>query len=280
MNWTIHVLYLGDITIPKSMGTMGLDAELILAIPYLGFLLESGRRKILVDTGIHSRFIVDGRAWANAPAQGGESFLLEALQKRQTAPGEIEAVLYTHLHNDHAGNAHLFTKALHVFHYDEWNELVNPLPSMRIRQDYDPAVIPVLEGLSCRKLVGDGTFTEGIRFYSTPGHTLGGLTFAVDTLDGTFVLPGDIINIYQNLFPKMSWMRDLKGGRLTITPAPERYGPLGVPSGILYDHYAWYRSIWKIRALLKTPKHLLPAHEPAISGKTFPGDAMDLDIPE
>lgn len=197
-----------------------------------------------------------------------------------TRPEEIEAVLYTHLHNDHAGNAHLFPQALHVFHYDEWNELVNPLPSMRIRQDYDPAVIPVLEGLRCRKVVGDGVFTEGVRFYSTPGHTLGGLTFAVDTADGPYVLPGDILNIYQNLFPKMTWMRNLQGERLPITAAPDRYGPLGVPSGILYDHYAWYRSIWKIRSLLKTPKHLLPAHEPAVSGKTFPGDEVDLEIPE
>jgi N-acyl homoserine lactone hydrolase len=280
MNWTIHVLYLGDITISKAVATMGLDAGVVLAAPYLGFLLESGGRKILVDTGIHSRFIVNGRAWADAPAQGGESFLLEALEKQGTRPEEIEAVLYTHLHNDHAGNGHLFPQALHVFHYDEWNELVQPLPSMRIRQDYDPAVIPILEKFRCRKLVGDGTFSEGLRYYSTPGHTLGGLTFAVDTSEGPYVLPGDIINIYQNLFPRMSWMRDLKGERVPITPAPERCGPLGVPSGILYDHYAWYRSIWKIRSLLKTPKHLLPAHEPAISGKTFPGDSIDLEIPE
>jgi hypothetical protein len=75
-------------------------------------------------------------------------------------------------------------------------------------------------------------------------------------------------------------MVDLTGKRLKITSAPEQYGPLGVPSTILYDHYAWYRSIWKIRGLLKSPKHLLPCHEPAICGKTFPGDSIDLDIPE
>ena len=28
MNWKIHVLYLGDITVPKAMGTMGLDMNL------------------------------------------------------------------------------------------------------------------------------------------------------------------------------------------------------------------------------------------------------------
>ena len=88
------------------------------------------------------------------------------------------------------------------------------------------------------------------------------------------------MNIYQNMFPKMSWMLGLDGKRADITPAPERYGPLGVPSNVLYDHYAWYRSIRKIRALLKTPKHLLPCHDPAICGKTFPGAVIELDIPE
>ena len=280
MNWKIHVLYLGDITVPKAMGTMGLDMNLALPCPYLAFLLESDQRKILVDTGIHSRFIVDGKAWAGAPAKGGEAYLLEALKGHQARAEEIEAVLYTHLHNDHAGNCHLFPKALHVFHYDEWNELINPLPSMRIRQDFDPAVIPLLEKFRCLKVVGDGEFAQGIRFYHTPGHTIGGLTFAVDTSDGPYVIPGDIVNIYQNMFPKMSWMVGLDGKRNNITPAPERYGPLGVPSAVLYDHYAWYRSIWKIRGLLKTPKHLLPCHDPAICGKTFPGATIDLEIAE
>jgi glyoxylase-like metal-dependent hydrolase (beta-lactamase superfamily II) len=129
-------------------------------------------------------------------------------------------------------------------------------------------------------VTGDGELTEGIRLYHTAGHTIGGLTVGVDTSDETYIIPGDIVNIYQNLFPKMSWMRDLQGNRFEITPASEKYGPLGVPSNIIYDHYAWYRSIWKIRSLLKSPRHLLPCHDPAISGKTFPGDTIDLEIQE
>ena len=45
--WKIHVLYLGDITIPKAMGTLGLDMNLVLPVPYLAFLLEAGSRRIL-----------------------------------------------------------------------------------------------------------------------------------------------------------------------------------------------------------------------------------------
>ncbi|WP_455280320.1 N-acyl homoserine lactonase family protein [[Eubacterium] cellulosolvens] len=280
MDWKIHVLYVGDIIVPKGVSTFNLDTDLKFNVPYLAFLLVSKSKKILVDTGMNSRFIIDGKAWAGLPAKGGEKFLLDSLKKNDTQPEEIETVIYTHLHNDHAGNCHLFPKALHVFHYDEWLELQNPLPSMRIRKDFDPDVIPYLEKFRCLRITADTEFTEGIRLYHTPGHTIGGLTVGVNTSNGIYVIPGDIINIYQNLFPKMSSMVDLTGKHLKITPAPEQYGPLGVPSTILYDHYAWYRSIWKIRGLLKSPKHLLPCHEPAICGKTFPGDSIDLDIHE
>ena len=151
---------------------------------------------------------------------------------------------------------------------------------MRIRRDFDQAVIPILQGFRCLKVPGDQELTDGIKLYHTPGHTIGGLTVAVNSSEGAYVLPGDIVNIYQNLFPKISKMLDLQGRPFEITPAPESYGPLGVPSGIIYDHYAWYRSIWKIRGLLKSPKHILPSHEPAIAGKTFPEDSIELDIPQ
>lgn len=281
MKWKIHVLYLGQTTVSKDLVTIALDVNMPLTAPFLAFLLESGSKKILVDTGIHSRYFAGGKGFAGAQqTKGGEDLLLESLKKHKTRPEDIETVLYTHLHNDHAGNCHLFPKALHVFHDAEWNELINPIISMRFRGDFDIEVIPVLEKFRCRRVVGDGEITEGIRFYHTPGHTIGGLTFAVDTSDGPYVIPGDVVNIYQNMFAKMSWMLGLDGKRVNITPAPERCGPIGAPSAIVYDHYAWCRSIWKIHWLLKTPKHLLPNHEPAICGKTFPGTSIDLDFPE
>ncbi|MGA3084731.1 MAG: hypothetical protein ABSE95_08030 [Thermodesulfobacteriota bacterium] len=49
MNWKIHVLFLGDITIPKAMGNMGLDINLVFPAPFLAFLVKSGLRKFLKD---------------------------------------------------------------------------------------------------------------------------------------------------------------------------------------------------------------------------------------
>jgi hypothetical protein len=36
----------------------------------------------------------------------------------------------------------LFPGVRHVFHYDQGKKFINPLLSMCIRQDFDPAVIP------------------------------------------------------------------------------------------------------------------------------------------
>jgi len=60
--WDIRVLYYGEIAIPKALATPGLDPDILLHSPYLGFLLQSGSHHVLVDTGISDNAIVDGKA--------------------------------------------------------------------------------------------------------------------------------------------------------------------------------------------------------------------------
>ena len=77
--WKIKPLYYGKITGNKSLLTPGIDADVVADSPYLGFLLQDGKRNILVDTGIADEFIVDGKAWAGLPAEGGKVFVQESL---------------------------------------------------------------------------------------------------------------------------------------------------------------------------------------------------------
>ena len=121
----------------------------------MGFLLQSKGHNIVVDTGISERFIVDGKAWAGLPAEGGRAFLEKALADEGLSPADIEVVIYTHLHNDHAGNCGLFTNAVNIFQKDEWLNLLNPLPVQNVRRDYDPAVIDELRSRKCFRVDGD-----------------------------------------------------------------------------------------------------------------------------
>ncbi len=171
--WTIKSLLYGTIDVTKDQLVTGLDVGLELPVPYLGFYLTDGTHKIVVDTGINAKYIVDGKAWEDRPAAGGEDWVLKSLDEAKVAAEEIEMVIYTHLHNDHAGNCHLFPKAKHVFQDTEWKELLDPLPSMRIRGDFDQSLIPILKELDCQKVVGDVELLDGLQLIHTPGHTAG-----------------------------------------------------------------------------------------------------------
>ncbi|MBW2369623.1 MAG: N-acyl homoserine lactonase family protein [Deltaproteobacteria bacterium] len=266
--WKITPLVYGTIDVTKGLVTTGLDADLPHKGVYLGFYLTNGTQKVLVDTGINEKYIVDGKAWGGLPAEGGEAHVLKSLDEAGVSAKAIDTVLYTHLHNDHAGNCHLFPKAVHIFQDAEWKELLDPLPSMKIRRDYDPETIGVLSEMNCRRVSTDVEIFDGIRLIQTPGHTAGSQSLLVSTVDGVYVLVGDTLPTLPNAFPKMTQWTQLDGSVLSITPAPREWGP-AIPSGIIYDHYAWYRSVYQIHALLRGPEFLLPGHEVSLVGKTF-----------
>jgi N-acyl homoserine lactone hydrolase len=268
-DWTITVLDFGIIEVPKEALTIGVDVGMMVKLPYLGFLLSDGRRKVLVDCGIHERFIVDGRAWGNYAAIGGTRHVVDALEKHNTRPEDVEMVIYTHLHNDHTGACHLFKDARHVFQYDEWRDLVDPLPSMKIRGDFDQAVIPILEKMDCLRVEGDLDLLDGLRMIKTPGHTAGSAIFAVSTAKGVYVLTGDTAHIRHNLFPKLTEMIGIDGTPLSISPAPDNYGP-AIPSSLVYNHYDWYKSIYKIQGMVTSKEFALCGHEPSIFNKQYP----------
>lgn len=267
--WRIKVLYYGDIEVSKEMVTVGIDIGLKVKLPYLGFLITDGNKNILFDNGINSKYIVDGKAWAGSPAKGGESFVLEALEDNGLSPDKIDIVVYSHLHNDHAGNCHLFPKSAHLFQQDEWRELLDPLPSMMLRGDFDQAIIPVLKEMNCHKINGDVEIGEGLKLYKTPGHTAGSQVLEVATEKGKYILAGDTIHINHIAFPELTELTTMQGEKIRITPAPKLYGP-AIPSSLVYNHYDWYNSIYRIKAMLVAPEFLLAGHEPSLFGKSFP----------
>jgi len=266
--WVIRPLVFGTIEVKKEQLTTGLDVGVPITVPYLGFYLTDGRKKVLCDTGINAKYIVDGKAWAGNPAAGGQEWVIKALTAAEVSPDEIDVVIYSHLHNDHAGNCHLFPRARHVFQDAEWKDLLDPLPSMVIRGDFDQSLIPEMKNLNCQRLVGDGELFAGLSIILTPGHTAGSQCLLVSTRRGVYIIAGDTIHVLPIAFPSMMEMTLLDGKKMKITPAPKHWGA-AVPSSLVYDHYAWYRSVYRIQALLAGPEYLVPGHEPSIVDKVF-----------
>ncbi len=263
--WTIEVLLYGKIRGPGEFIIAGSglgDQE--FDVPYLGFLLQNEGRNILVDSGINENFIIGGKAWGGFPAVGGEAYVVEALRSVNIIPEQIDMVIYTHLHNDHAGNCHLFPKAKHVFQKDEWLNLLNPIPAQKVRKDYDPSIIPVLEKLDTTAIDGDLELLPGIKVYKAPGHSLGSQLIAVATPKGTMVILGDLCNTYSHIFPETDVFIDMEGNHYKIKTNVETYGP-AIPSPMIYDYFAFYDSVYKAKVLAQWKKEfVLPGHETAL----------------
>lgn len=271
--WDIKVLLLGKITMPFStmlavhypFGEPAVERDFSISAPFLGFLVQRPGRNIMVDTGISEKFIIDGKAWSGLPAEGGQSHVIEALEKEGLTPGDIHTVIYTHLHNDHAGNCSLFPEAEFLFQKDEWQNLIDPLPVQKLRRDYDPDIIEELKSLKCNKIDGDLRLCDGLDIYKTPGHTRGGQSVAVNTEKGMVVLVGDLFTSNISAFPYLGQLVDMDGHTHEIPPAPEGM-EMGIPGSITYDFYSFYDSIAKVRTIAarNEPGFIIPGHETSL----------------
>lgn len=265
-NWSIRVLNYGYMPCDKGKLTPGYDDGLMLKIPFNGFLLQNGEQNIVVDTGVNEGFFKNGGGWGGNTPVAGSKMVLAALEKEGVTPDDIDMVIYTHLHNDHAGNCHLFPNAVAVYQKDEYDNLVNPLPTQVAGREFDFDVIGRLAGLK-KKLVVDGDIelANGLKLYKTPGHTKGSQTVYVPTEKGPRLIIGDILARYYTIFPDMTEMIQQDGSVLMITPMPCDICPVYV-SGLIYDHFAFFDSYNKLKALVPNmePKYFLPGHEPSL----------------
>lgn len=263
--WKITSLFFGALTIPKSVVTPGIDTDVVIESPYIGYLLQNGEENILVDTGIHDDNIVDGKAWAGLPAKGGKQYVIDSLAKEGLKLSDIDKVIYTHLHNDHAGNALLFKDIPTYIQKDEYSNLLNQLPSQRIRSDYDKRTPGDMAQLTNIFMInGNFSMSNGLALYKTPGHSLGSMIIVVPTEKGRYVLTGDMPHLSFSLFPMMDTIQLLNGSYAKITPMPQ-YLPF-MCNSVIYDHWAAFDSFNLIKSLAEEfkPEYMLTGHDPWI----------------
>lgn len=263
--WKVKVMYLGHAYGPKSVLTPNLDTELWIEIPFLAFLLQADGRNILVDSGGNERFLIGGKGWAGLEFHVGSKYFNQAFKDAGITPEEIDTLIYTHLHNDHTGFSYLFKNARVIVQKKEWETILNPLPPMLVRRDYDLEAIPELKKVNMVQIEGDMEITDGIKVITTPGHSPGSMSVAVNTKKGVVVLAGDQFHLACMAFPQMTEMLDMKGNKVKITPAPEVYGPF-YPHSLVYNFYDFYASGYKIKAIVDKwdPGYVIGGHEPGV----------------
>jgi N-acyl homoserine lactone hydrolase len=146
------------------------------AIAFCSTVLIEGDQRTLVDTGHVGRRVN----------------LLAALAQRGLAISDIDNLVLSHAHWDHAQNLDLFPDARVLLHGDERRYASKP----HVNDWATPAWTgPMLEAHSHLTEVGDGFVIEpGVTIVATPGHSPGSISVLVDTDDGVAALAGDVMH--------------------------------------------------------------------------------------
>mgnify|MGYP004693157115 CR=1 FL=1 len=203
-----------------------------IRLPVLSFLIDTGEGYILYDTGSNPDAM--NGYWQNTMQeiyplyQKEEQRLEKQLEKCGVKPEEINTVILSHMHLDHAGNLQLFPHAnIYVPKADYENGLV-AVHRTSDREKHGGYIKGDLERPG-NYIPVDEEFeiAPGIEVISLPGHTEDLLGLVVHLEHETFILPQDCVY------------------------TSEIYGPPARLSGLLVDSVAFLKSIEKVRKLQK-----------------------------
>src|SRR5260370_14631244 len=152
-------------------------SDLMLEIPVHGFLIKHPAGAGLVDTGYGTplELIKDYRPLNASVA--------DALRKNDVDPSDIRWVINSHLHFDHCGQNAVFPQAPFYVQREEYER--------RHRYADTPAAWLEYAGAHYELLDGKREIVPGVKVITTPGHTPGHQSVAVDTTPGRPLMVGD-----------------------------------------------------------------------------------------
>lgn len=198
-SWTVKALDTGSSIIEKSIITYLWGFGEPVKIPRVMWVLE-GSTTIVVDASVP----MGGQAHEFIGEQFDRSSDQEpanALRLAGVNPADVEYVLLTHLHWDHAGNCDLFPRARILVQQDELRYALAPNRFFRKSflaplsgWSFPPYLLPSLEVVR-----GEVELVPGIKLVSVPGHTPGSQAVLVDTPGGRLCVSGDAVMCYDNL---------------------------------------------------------------------------------
>jgi len=222
---------------PKALWERWVDVDEVNRIPLATrsvLIREDSGRIVLLEAGVGAFFPPEQRERFGVSED--RHVLLDGLAAEGVGPGDVDVVVLSHLHFDHAGGLlrawepdHplelVFTDADYVVGRTAWDRAAAPTP--RDRASFIAELPGLLEATGRVELV-DGptssTLGDGYRFHTSDGHTPGLLLTEFDTGDGPVVYASDLV-------PGVPWVH------VPITMGYDRFPELVVDekAGFLAD---------------------------------------------
>lgn len=228
------------------------DAQNRIDLGCRALLVREAERNILVETGIGAFFSPELKR--RFGVQEDRHVLLDSLAEVGLSDADIDVVLLTHLHFDHAGGLLaawadgqparlLFPHARFVTGRRQWQRARQPHP--RDRASYIPELLDLLEASGRLELLNENDASTLLgpdwRLHWSDGHTPGQLLPEVAMPGGPVLFAGDLV-------PGTAWLH------LPITMGYDRF-----PEGLIDEKRAL------LDDLLSRRGRLVFTHDPRIA---------------
>jgi len=233
----LHAIQNGFLGIPRSALFYGDYSETPVQIPITCYLVRTSDAVVLFDTGVSPRAVPGLRRNDPLARFTDADLLVHRLDALGLQAQDIDLVIISHLHYDHAGGAELFAKSELIVQRDEYAAGHHPPPfyaSFYYRKNFD------LPGYRWRLLDGDAELAPGLTVLRSDGHTPGHQSLLVELAQtGPVILSGDACY----------WQEHVEAER--------------VP-GVVWNPSAALHSIKRLKTLARlVGGRIFPSHDPA-----------------
>jgi glyoxylase-like metal-dependent hydrolase (beta-lactamase superfamily II) len=159
-------------------------------------------------------------------------------------PAQVQDVVITHMHYDHAGNVPLFPNArFHVQDAEMAYCTGRAMTHEHLAAPFDVQnVVEMVRRTFDGRVVfhaGDDELYPGVTLHHLPGHTLGLQAVRVQTARGPVVLASDAIHFWANL-------------------------TRAIPFPVVADVVAYLEALRKLQTLAPSIDHIIPGHDPEV----------------
>ncbi|HLQ61511.1 MAG TPA: MBL fold metallo-hydrolase [Candidatus Acidoferrales bacterium] len=185
------------------------DGDNLVDCSCVGAVIRHRGKVIVCETGIGTKLPEKRARQVRLREPEG---LLHGLRRLGVRPDEVDVVLSTHLHWDHAGGmtrrdaeGHLqltFPKAKHFAHRLEWEFALDPDPRSRAGY-YADDITPVGDAGLFELFDGDAEILPGVELRWVGGHTPGSVVPIFRAGDLACAMTGDLITLRPQL--KLTW---------------------------------------------------------------------------